>query len=317
MSAHGLAAGAWRPRVPFFLCLVGACLTLGLLLGGCGSGPQTGSTGTIQVVAVGSYLADIVRNVAGGHLEVTSLIAEGVDPHSFEPTPRDAKLLARSRLVIIDVKGLTPGVDSLIKGVVQPGTVVVQAAQGLHARRAVGDEGGPGEVDPHFWLDPNNVVGYVQKIRDALISVDTAHAAAYRSNAERYMQQLHGLDEWIRGQVESIPEDRRVLVTNHETFGYFADRYGFKVAGSIFQTMGTEGAPSAKQLAILIRTIKQTKAPAVFLEAGSNSELADEVGRETGVKIVENLYTHSLGPGAPTYIEMMQWDVRRIVEALR
>lgn len=294
-----------------------ACLALALFLGGCGTAPQAELTGTPQVVAVGTYLADIVRNVAGGQVRVRSLIAEGVDPHSFEPTPKDATLLARSRLVVIDVSGLNPAVDSLIKGVVPSGTVVLQAARGIQARRAVGDDGKPGEVDPHFWLDPNNVIGYVQNIRDALTSIDPPHAKVYERNAERYIRQLHALDEWIKGEVATIPIGRRLLVTNHETFGYFADRYGFKVTGSIFQTMGTEGAPSAKQLELLIQKIRQTKSPAVFLEAGTSSELAGEVARETDAKVVQNLYTHSVGPGASSYIAMMQMDVWRIAEALR
>ncbi len=117
--------------------------------------------------------------------------------------------------------------------------------------------------------------------------------------------------------MEQIPPERRLLVTNHESFGYFADRYGFEVVGTVFGTGGSQGSPSAQQLAELVKTIEETGAPAIFLEAGANQDLADQVARETGTTVVTDLYLHSLGKDAPTYIDMMRWNVNRVVEALR
>jgi manganese/iron transport system substrate-binding protein len=176
------------------------------------------------------------------------------------------------------------------------------------------------EGDPHFWLDPTNVVTYVANIRDGLISVDPAGAEVYRANAERYIAQLNELDRFIADQVAAIPEANRKLVTNHESFGYFADRYGFRIIGTIVPGVSTGASPSAQQLARLTGRVRDAGVKVIFLETGANPQLAEQLARETGITIVSDLYTHSLseadGP-APTYIDMMRYNVKRIVEALK
>jgi ABC-type Zn uptake system ZnuABC Zn-binding protein ZnuA len=282
-----------------------------------GKSAETASSATAPILATTTYLADIVRNVAGDRVPVVSLLPIGSDPHSFEPRPRDARTIAESGLVVTDTAGLSPVVDALVKATVQPGTTVLEAATGLTGRRMQrGDDQG-GEIDPHFWLDPLNVITYVANIRDALIALDPKDAATFQSNADEYSRRLRDLDAWIRTEVSTIPTARRLLVTNHETFGYFAERYGFTIVGTVFRTLGAEGTPSAKQLAQLVAAVREVDAPAIFLETGSNADLADEVARETGAKVVTDLYTHSLGKNAPDYIAMMRWNVRLIVEALR
>jgi manganese/iron transport system substrate-binding protein len=174
--------------------------------------------------------------------------------------------------------------------------------------------------DPHFWLDPNNAVKYVENIRDALQEIDPAAAVYYGANADKYIQQLTALDQAIRAQVSTIPESRRLIVTNHESFGYFADRYGFTVIGTVIPSVSTGSAPSALQLARLIDHIKASGASAIFLETGTNPQLAQQIASETGIKVVTELYSHSLsdarGP-APTYIDMLQSNVQAIVKALK
>jgi len=310
---------AW-PRVMFVLL----ASFLGVSAAGCGSGTTAAESGRLKVVAVTEYLADIAGNVSGDRLEVTSLIPEGSDSHAFEPTPQDAKLLAESRVVILDTHGLTPLVDDLIEGLANEGQLVIEAASGLtghpaeegqHAADSDGHE--PTDVDPHFWLDPVSVITYVENIRSGFALVSPEGAATYQANAEAYVLRLKELDSWIAGEVASIPPSRRLLVTNHEEFGYFAERYGFTIVGTVIPGVSPEGAPSAQQLVALVDQIRATGAPAIFLEAGTSPDLADEVARETGVKVIDDLYTHSLGKNARSYIEMMRWDVGRIVEALR
>jgi len=176
------------------------------------------------------------------------------------------------------------------------------------------------EGDPHFWLDPTNVVTYVANIRDGLISVDPAGAEVYRANAERYITQLNELDRFIAAEVAKIPEGNREMVTNHESFGYFADRYGFRIIGTIVPGVSTGASPSAQQLARLTDRVREAGVKVIFLETGANPQLAEQLARETGIRVVSDLYTHSLsdadGP-APTYIEMMRYNIKRIVEALR
>jgi manganese/iron transport system substrate-binding protein len=175
------------------------------------------------------------------------------------------------------------------------------------------------EGDPHFWLDPNQVIAYAENIRDGLSEIDPAGKETYTKNAADYIEQLRELDTWIRGQVEQIPAERRVLVTDHDTLGYFADQYGFSVTGAIIPSFSTGASPSAQELAGLIDQINDTGAPAIFLDVAANPRLAEQIAAETGVAVVADLHTHSVtaadGPAA-TYIEMMRHNTLRIVEAL-
>jgi ABC-type Zn uptake system ZnuABC Zn-binding protein ZnuA len=176
------------------------------------------------------------------------------------------------------------------------------------------------EGDPHFWLDSNNVIQYVENIRDGLIAADPDGKEVYTQNAAAYIAKLTELDGWIKTQVEQIPAERRLIVTNHESFGYFADRYGFKIIGTIVPSVSTSAAPSAQQLARLVDHIRETGATAIFLETGASPQLAEQVAAETGVKVVNELYTHSVTEAngkAPTYIDMMKYNVIAIVDALK
>ena len=170
--------------------------------------------------------------------------------------------------------------------------------------------------DPHFWLDPSKAIVYVENIRDGLSQADPAGKAIYAANAAAYIAQLQELDSWIAQQTQSIPAEHRQIVTNHESFGYFADRYGFTIIGTVVPSVSTGSAPSAQQLARLIDRIKATGAPAIFLETGANPQLAQQVAAETGVAVVTDLYTHSItsadGP-APTYIAMLRHNVQAML----
>jgi ABC-type Zn uptake system ZnuABC Zn-binding protein ZnuA len=291
------------------LCCAMLVLCAGLVAAGCGSaGDVSGhAEGATVVLADTSFMADIAQNVAGDRLAVSSLLPLGADPHSFEPTPQDAKRVADSTAVIINIAGFEPLLDDLIAGAGRADLLVVEAAAGV-----------PGVwEDPHAWLDPIMVITYVENVRDGLSAIDPEGAEMYRLNAQAYAQRLRELDSWIAAQVARIPAERRLLVTNHESFGYFAERYGFRVVGTVFPSAAGEGSPSAQQLVALVNDIKAARAPAIFLETGSNADLARQMAEETGVKLVTDLYTHSLGEGAATYLDMMRWNVGLIVEALR
>lgn len=176
------------------------------------------------------------------------------------------------------------------------------------------------EGDPHFWLDPNNAIVYVENIRDGLSKADPEGAAVYAANSDAYIAKLKELDAQIRQQVEEIPEANRLFVTNHESFGYFADRYGFTVIGTVVPSLSPGAQPSAQQLARLEERIKATGARAIFLETGSNPQLAEQIASDTGIRVEAELFTHSVSePGgpAPTYIDMMKYNTAAIVEALR
>ena len=270
-------------------------------------------------MAVESFLADITRSIAGEGVSVSSLIEEGMDPHTFEPTPRDIVAISESRLLIINGAGLESWLNKMLdlKSITIP---VIEASSGLTPRTPSSGELVDESTDPHFWLNPINVKTYVTNIRDALIEMDPAGRKIYEKNAEYYLLQLDDLNTWIAGQVTQIPPENRLLVTNHESFGYFADHYGFEIVGTIIPSVSTGAMPTAQQLTDLIQKIKSTHARAIFLEAGTNPELAQTIATETGVTIVTGLLTHSLtGPGGPadTYIDMMKYDTQLIVDVLK
>jgi ABC-type Zn uptake system ZnuABC Zn-binding protein ZnuA len=284
--------------------------------------PITPVSSSPRVLAIESFLADMAQNVAGDRLKVDTLIPIGVDPHSFEPAPSDIRKVTDSSVLIVNGAGFEEFLDKLVKNAGGK-RVVIEAAAGLTSRQP--REGEPPldpdhQGDPHFWLDPNNTIRYVENIRDGLSQADPAGAATYATNATAYISKLKDLDQWMAEQVKQIPPARRLLVTNHESFGYFADRYGFKVIGTIMPSVSTSASPSAQQLAQLIDHVKQAQVRAVFLETGSNPQLAKQLAQDTGIQIVTELFTHSTtvanGP-APTYLEMMKYNTRAIVDALK
>ncbi|MDE3091360.1 MAG: zinc ABC transporter substrate-binding protein [Chloroflexota bacterium] len=304
-----------------YLCL-SALISVQLFTVACApaSAPAT-TKPTLNVLATETFLADIAQNVAGAREKVNALMPVGIDPHSFEPTPADIKKVADSNVLIINGAGVESFMARLLENAGGK-RLVIEASKGLTSRKPSAGEpvDADNPVDPHFWLDPNNVVKYVENIRDGLSQVDPNGAAAYAANAAAYIAKLKELDQWIADQVKPLPPARRLLVTNHEEFGYFADRYGFKIIGAIIPSFSTDASPSAQQLAQLIDHVKSSKAPAIFLEISANPQMANQVARETGAKLVTDLYTHSIsdanGP-APTYIDMMKYDVKMIVDALK
>ncbi|MHB1357388.1 MAG: metal ABC transporter substrate-binding protein [Anaerolineae bacterium] len=289
-------------------------------LSSCTTQPSSPPTVNIpRVLAAETFLADIAQNVAGNRLKVESLIPLGVDPHAFEPTPRDVVKIAESDLMIINGAGIEDGwLDKLIATSAVKAVVVI-ASEGLSPRTPSVMEIVDEEFDPHFWLDPNQVITYVTNIRDALIAADAAGSEVYTANAAAYIIRLQQLDSYIREKVATIPPERRLLVTNHESFGYFADRYGLTIIGTIIPSVSTGSSPSAQQLAQLVDLIVANNAIAIFLETDTNEQLANQLARETGIKVVTGLYTHSITEAdgnAPTYIDMIKYNVQAIVTAL-
>jgi ABC-type Zn uptake system ZnuABC Zn-binding protein ZnuA len=296
---------------------------ISLFFSACGTAtpPDNGSGGPLKVLAVESFLTDITQNVAGERIKVDTLIPLGVDPHAYQPTPQDVAKIAESQILIVNGAHFEEWLDKTLQNAGGTRTII-EASSGLTSRKPGANEAlDPDHLgDPHFWLDPTQVIHYVEKIRDGLSKVDPEGKKVYTENADNYINQLRDLDGWIKSKVETIPPEKRLLVTNHESFGYFADRYGFAIAGTVIPSTSSEASPSAQQMAALIDTIKQMGVKAIFLETGANSQLADQIAQETGAKVVTNLYTHSItGPGgeAPGYIEMMKHNVRLIVDALK
>jgi ABC-type Zn uptake system ZnuABC Zn-binding protein ZnuA len=310
--------------------IIGYTLLTALFLTACGSA-SPGSDDAVKVLASTTFLADMAQNVAGDRLTVESLLPVGADPHAYQVAPSDVAKIAESNLLILNGVEYEHFIESLLENAGGE-RMVIEATAGLElhameehedeeqaaeAESAEGDEHEAG--DPHMWLDPNLVITYVENIRDGLIQADPAGEQAYKSNADAYIAQLHELDAWIIEKVAQIPEERRLLVTNHEAGGYFAERYGFTVIGAVIPSFSSDAGTSAQGMAALVDLIKSSAAPAIFLGEVESTDFADQIAAETGVKVVDDLYFESLtdGPPADTYINMMKHNVSAIVEALK
>ncbi len=285
-----------------------------------GSAPDSAlAANPLLAVTSNTVLADLVANVGGDTVRVRSLAPAGTDPHTFQPTPDSIKTLSQARVAFFNGSGLEDWWDKTIRSVKKPDVPVIELSKGLATIRMPGHTAAMATrgADPHVWLDPNLVKAYVDKIRDALSRADGANAGFYAGRAKAYQVKLDELDAWIRTEVEKIPTARRKIVTFHNAFQYFANRYGLAVKGFVVVSPGKE--PSAKALAELTRRIKEEQIPAVFAEADFSPKMLEVLAKDAGVKVVTNLYDDSLssGPPADTYINMLRHNVTQMVNALK
>jgi ABC-type Zn uptake system ZnuABC Zn-binding protein ZnuA len=294
---------------------------LTLALTACGEQPtsrETPGTTAPVILASTTFLADFARNVAGENVTVESLLSPGADPHEYQAVPSDVQKIAESTVVIVNGLNYDQFMQPLLKNA--SGTrLLVTASDGLEARQ-MQEETGETVTDPHMWMAPPRVIKYVENIRDGLTEADPTGADIYKANADAYISQLGELDAWIKEQVAQIPQERRLLVTNHDSLGYFTEQYGFTVIGTIVPGVSSEAAPSAQQVAALIDEIKSTGAPAAFLNISDNPQLADQIAAEADIMVVTDLYIETLSPAdgpAATYIDMMKHNVTQIVNALK
>ncbi len=265
----------------------------------------------LRVVATTNIIGDVVANVGGEQIELTTLMGLGVDPHTYVPTPADAAALYDAHVIFANGADLEANLEQVLTAAEGQG-VRIYLVDGLELRTL------NGEPDPHVWFDVQNVVHWVETISHVLSALDPAHASNYEQNAQNYVGELQELDAWIAEQIALIPEGNRKLVTNHPAFGYLADRYGLQQLATIYP-VNPSSEPSAQDVAALQDTIARYGVPAVFSESTVNPKLAQQVAQDTGIQLVP-LYTGSLGPqgsGAETYVLMMRYDVSHIVEALR
>ena len=291
-----------------------AFVGIAILLAACGGAPAPASGMAAPVILTSTtILADLTRNIAGDRVSVESLLPFGADPHSYQPTPQDTAKISESTLIIVNGVEYEQFLTPLLENADGEKTLI-EASTGIGPRTDA--EHG---MDPHMWLDPSLIVAYVENIRDALVAMDPSGKATFQSNADAYIAELKDLDTWIAGQVDQIPAQRRLLVTNHEAFGYFAERYGLTVVGTVIESFSSDASPSAQQLAALIDQIQSSGAPAIFLDTSDTATLAQQIADETGVRVVTDLHLESLTDGAPaeTYLDMMKYNVTQIVNALK
>ncbi len=268
----------------------------------------------LKVVATTTIVGDVVAQVGGDRLDLTVLMPLGADSHTYEPAPADAAAVYDAHVMFINGVGLEEFLSYFDLGGELP---VVSVSVGVKVRQGHTYEHEHAE-DPHVWCDVQNVMSWVDNVEHALSELDPAGAEAYEENAYSYLHDLEELDAWIVEQVALVPEENRKIVTNHEVFGYFCDRYGFEMIGTVLPVT-TAAQPAAQDLAALEEAIKEAGVKVIFVETTVNPDLARRVAEDTGIEVAM-LYTGSLGPegsGAENYLDYMRYDVTTIVEALK
>jgi zinc/manganese transport system substrate-binding protein len=296
-------------RIPRLL--PAALLAIAIVAAACGEN-DAGSAADpdFEVVATTTQAADLAKNVAGDRASVTGLMAPNTDPHEYEVRPRDVEAIAEAGLVVRSGGDLDEWLEEAIEG---SGTEAPTLTLIDHVRPRAG-EGGD---DPHWWQDPGNAELAVANIRDALVKADPGGAAEYRANAEAYLGRIRALDRAVQACFDHVPPERRKLVTTHDALGYYADRYGIDVIGTVIPSLTTEGQPSAGETAELVRTIRTQGVETIFAESSVNPKVEDAIARESGARVGPALWADTLGPQGSTgatYLDSMAHNTRALVE---
>jgi len=295
------------------------CISFGIFVMACSGGDTSSdrpsSKASIDIVSTSSILGDWARQVGGDEVRVIDLIPPGVDPHTFQPSARDVANIAEADLVLYVGLNLEGGWlrDLIINA-------DVENARVLALGPLVNTLESEGEVDPHFWMDPVRAKVAVSAIADELITLDAEHSAVYRGNTATYIEELELLDTWSVSKFGDLPIENRTLVTSHDSLGYFADRYDFRIVGAVIPGTTTERNPSASEMAGLIDAIRESQAKAIFTEVSANDRMARRISEETGVPVVDGLNVGTLGAvdsATGTYVAMMRRNVEIIMEALK
>ncbi|MGO3885050.1 MAG: zinc ABC transporter substrate-binding protein AztC [Mycetocola sp.] len=298
-----------------------AAVALTVALAGCGAqGGDASSDGPTVVVST-NILGDVVEQIAGDQVQVTTLMKPDADPHSFEISAREAQALDSADLIISNGLGLEEGLGQHLDQAAQSGVPLL--AVGEHVDPIVyGSSAGDsaGQDDPHFWTDPVRMDTAVAVMTEALAEVDGINAEQLTASSEAYRGELSELDTEMRAAFDRIPDGRRALVTNHHVFAYLAERYDFRVLGAVLPSGTTLAAPSASDLAELAGVITEAGVPTIFADSSQPDRLVQVLAEEADVEVaVVSLFTESLSaaqPGAGSYLEMMRSNTKRISDGL-
>jgi len=289
------------------LAVLAAALAVALLAS-CGDNDGPGAATT--VVATTTQLGDMARAVAGSRAAVRQILEPASDPHAYEPRPSDVRAVTGAKVVLRSGGDL----DEWL------GDVLRNAGSDARTLTILDELPGPRHdadgIDPHWWQNPRNAAVAVQRIRDALSAADPAGRATYDANAARYLVRLTALDGAIAGCMRRIPAGRRKLVTDHDALGYYADRYGIEVIGTVIPANSTQARASAGEVARLVKTIRATGVTTIFPESSVNPKLTSAIARDAGARAGPALYADSLGeegsPGA-TYLGALRANTQALV----
>jgi zinc/manganese transport system substrate-binding protein len=274
----------------------------------------TSSRAELKVASLSTITTDLARQIGGTNVKVTGIVRPGVDPHEFEPTPADVKMVADANLVLYAGKGLEGYLTKL-----------EEAAGGSSKFVNVGKDVPSLTIsedlktmeDPHWWHSVGNMKQAVHVVAEGFEQADPKHASDYKRNADAYLSSLSELERWIRVQLAELPRGRRKLVTSHDALGYFARDYGFKIYP--VKGVNTNEDPSSQHVKQIIAVIRDQGVRSVFFETIENPRAVSQISAETGAMAGGALYSDGLGetPEANTYITMMRHNVAAIVNGLK
>lgn len=283
----------------------------------------------IKAVASFSILADIVKNIGGRHVEVLSIVGPNADAHVYQPTPDDSKKLAHADIVFINGLGFEGWIDRLIEasGFKERGSVIIVSkdVKPLKAKEVAGKGKLSATDDPHAWHSVPAVMKYVKEISSALQKLDPLNAAVYQKNATEYLQRLRLLDEWVRDEIARVPQAKRLIITAHDAFQYFAKEYGVEFLSPM--GVSTDAEPSPEVIKNLIDKIKQDDIKVIFVENMTNEKPINMIKESTKIEIGGVLYSDALAaPEDPEdiddlepavdYTSLMRHNVSNMVAAM-
>ncbi|CAM3731690.1 MULTISPECIES: metal ABC transporter substrate-binding protein [Rahnella] len=270
---------------------------------------------TVEAVASFSILGDIVQEVGGEHVNVTTLVGPDGDPHSFEPAPKDSKAINASDVVFVSGLGLEGWIDRLVTASGYKGHLVT-ASEGVDSRKM--EEDGKQITDPHAWNSMANGVIYATNVMNALIKADPEDADYFRQRGTAYIEQLQKLDAWAKTEFTGIPQSKRKVLTSHDAFGYFGQEYHVSFMAPV--GFSTEAEASASGVASLIKQIKAEKVKTYFIENQTDPRLVKQIAAASGAEPGGELYPEALsGPQGPatTYVKAFRHNVETIVASMK
>jgi ABC-type Zn uptake system ZnuABC Zn-binding protein ZnuA len=266
-----------------------------------------------KVVATASIFADMAENIAGGHLEIKTIVPVGGDPHTYQPAPSDAKLISSADLILKNGLTFEGWLNELIENSGTGGEVVL-ITEGIDA---ITSEKYHNSADPHAWMDASKGLEYIENIKNALVKLDPDNKEVYEFNYGVYRKQLEDLDLYIHTEIQKIPEQHRILITSHDAFQYYGRRYGIQLESVL--GISTESEAQTSDIIRLNRVIRENKVPAIFIESTINPKLLEQLAKDNHVVIGGQLYADSIGEKdgpASSYLDMLKYNTDVIVKAL-
>ncbi|HEX4463097.1 MAG TPA: zinc ABC transporter substrate-binding protein [Solirubrobacterales bacterium] len=308
-AVFAIAAGARalaRARRGAPALAVAGLVVAALLVAGCGASGS--GSGQLKVVATTTQIGDFVREVGGNAVAVDQILQPNTDPHEYEPRPSDVTGAVEAKLVFANGDEMDSWVDKIVSDSGSDAEIVDLGA--IVPERRPGESSGAAKsarYDPHWWHDPRNAEAAVAAIERHLAAADPSHRQQFKRNATAYIAKLRALDVGIARCMDSVPASRRKLVTDHDAFGYFADRYGIEVVGAVIPSQTTQAQPSAKDLSALAKLIEREHVKAIFPESSLSPKVAEAIASQTGASSSYTLYGDTLGPegsSGATYLTM-------------